>query len=144
QVDVGVDDVDMPREQVAHSPLQGRADFPLRAPEPQEAEGARRIDRGRERFALERSWLGASLDREANVGVNALEQLAVEGRQCDPPRLLVEGPVGAERGCASSRRLTAESAHRRLRRKHAELEGRLAVAVRTLGALAEGMDGDGI
>ena len=60
------------------------------------------------------------------------------------PRLVVEGPVGAERCCPSSRPLAAEAAHRRLRRDHAELERRLAVAVRELGALTEGMDGDGI
>ena len=46
--------------------------------------------------------------------------------------------------CPSSRPLAAEAAHRRLRRDHAELERRLAVAVRELGALTEGMNGDGI
>ena len=40
--------------------------------------------------------------------------------------------------------LAAEAAHRRLRRDYAELERRLAVAVRELGALTEGMNGDGI
>jgi hypothetical protein len=58
--------------------------------------------------------------------------------------MLVERPVGAKRGRSPSRPLAAEPAHRRLRRDHAELERRLAVAVRALGTLTEGMGSDGI
>src|SRR6266550_4604845 len=106
----------MPGEQVAHSLLQGRAGFPVPASEEQEAEGARLVDVGRQRLALDRSWLGTSLDCEADVGIDALEQLAIGRRQRRLPRLVVEGPVGAERCCPSSRPLAAEAANRSLRR----------------------------
>src|SRR5437762_2314483 len=135
----------MPREQVTDSLFQRRASFLVPTPEPQEAEGARLVDAGRHHLAiLKRSFFGAHLDYEADVGIDALEQPTVGSRQRSLPRLRVQRPVGAERGRSSSSPLAAEAAHRRLRRDHAELERRLAVAVRALGALTEGMDGDGI
>src|SRR4029077_8219300 len=58
--------------------------------------------------------------------------------------MLVERTVRAKRGGSSPGPLAAEAAHRGLPREHAELERRLSIAVRRLGALAEGMDGDGV
>ena len=59
------------------------------------------VDVGRYRLALERSRLGASLDCEADVCVDALEQLAVGRRHRRLPRAVVERAVGAERGRSS-------------------------------------------
>src|SRR4029453_5298157 len=66
------------------------------------------------------------------------------GGQRNRTRMLLEGTVRTKRGRSFPRPLAAEAAHRRLRRQHAELERRLPIAVRRLGALAEGMDGDGV
>jgi hypothetical protein len=78
QADVGVDDVDMKRQQVPHGSLQRCGCLAVPALEPQEPEEARLVDVGRNHLALNGNWLGESLDRETNVHVDALEQLAVE------------------------------------------------------------------
>src|SRR4029453_5258579 len=145
QVDVRVDDVDVLREQVAHSPLQGCRGFLVPTPDPQEAKRARFVEAGRHNIPPEsRSRLGARLDREPEIRVDALEQLAVRGRQGDLPWTLVEGTVRRGGGRSAPWPGPAEAAHRGLRRDHPELECRLAVALRGLGALAERMDRDSI
>src|SRR4029453_14559357 len=134
----------MPREQVTYSRRQGSGRVLVPSPEPQEAERARFVELGRHRIALERRRLGARLDREPDVPVDALEQFAVRSRQRHLSWAHIKKPVRTEGGSSSSRALGAEATHRGLRRDHAELERRLAVTVRALGTLTVGMDGHGI
>src|SRR5215468_4219397 len=122
------------------SQLQGAGCFLVPSPEPHEPERARFVELGRHRVAFERGRLGARLDREPDVAVEALEEFAVRSRQCDLSWMQVKGTVRTERGSSSSRTVGAEAAHRGLRRDHAELDRRLAVTVRALGALTVGMD----
>src|SRR5512133_1422677 len=131
----------MPREQVTYSRLQGSGRVLVPSTEPHEAERARFVELGRHRVGFERSRLGACLDRESDVPVDALEQFAIRSRQRDLAWMLVERTVRTERGGSSSRSLAAEATHRGLRRDHAALERRLAVTVRALGTLTVGMDG---
>src|SRR6266567_4837235 len=134
----------MPREQVTYSRRQVSGRFLVPSPEPQEAERARLVEPGRHRVAFERRRLGSRLDREPDVPVDALEQLAVRSRQRDLSWAHIKRTIRTERGSSSSRSLGAEAAHRGLRRNHAELERRLAVTMRALGTLTVGMDGHGI
>src|SRR4029450_8549408 len=71
-------------------------------------------------------------------------QLAVGSGWRGRARALIERRARAERRRSSSRPFAAEPPHCRLRREHAELKGRLAVALRVLGTLTERVDGDGI